>query len=287
LYVSPSLQTARHLNGQTGLAPQYVETGPTAFVKDSKHEDHASTVSVVIPAKNEVRSIGWVLEHIPAWVDEVVLVDGPSIDGTAEMARRVRPDIVIVDQDSSGKGLALQAGFAAASGDIIVMMDADGSMHPAEIGRYVAILASGFDMVKGSRFMAGAGSADITWIRRLGNRCLLSLANMLFRARFTDLCYGFCAFRRKALDALALTASGFEIESQLIARACVTGLRITEVPTLELARHHGQSNLHTFRDGRRVLFTLLKEAYRAGRPASPKRTVIDLTEQAAKTPTEV
>jgi glycosyltransferase involved in cell wall biosynthesis len=287
LYVSPSLQTAERLNGQMGLAPQYVETGPTASVNDHKREHHASTISVVIPAKNEVRNIRWVLEHIPAWVDEVVLVDGPSTDGTAEMARWVRPDIVIVGQRSSGKGLALQAGFAAATGDIIVMMDADGSMHPAEIDRYVAVLASGFDMVKGSRFMAGAGSADITWLRRLGNSCLVSLANMLYGTRFTDLCYGYCAFRRQSLDALALTASGFEIESQLIARACVSGLRITEVPTLELARHHGQSNLRTFRDGRRVLFTLLKEAFRAWRPASPKRTVIDLTDQTAERSSEV
>jgi glycosyltransferase involved in cell wall biosynthesis len=245
-----------------------------------------STVSVVIPTKNEARNICWVLERIPAWIDEVILVDGQSIDGTVEAARRARPDIVVVEQSTQGKGLALQAGFAAATGDIIVMLDADGSMHPAEIGRYVALLESGFDFVKGSRFMAGASSIDITWLRQMGNSFLLSLANAIYGTRFTDLCYGYCAFRREFLGRLALTAPGFEIESQLIARACITRLRITEVPSLELPRRHGQSNLRTFRDGRRVLWTLLREAYRPQDLTTTQDAVVDVTDQAldASTP---
>jgi glycosyltransferase involved in cell wall biosynthesis len=239
-----------------------------------------TTISVVIPTKNEARNIPWVLERIPAWVDEVVLVDGQSIDGTIEAAKRVRPDIVVVEQLSRGKGLALQAGFAAATGDIIVMLDADGSMHPGEIDRYVALLASGFDFVKGSRFMAGASSVDITWLRRIGNNALLYLTNAIYGTRFTDLCYGYCAFRREFLDRLALTAAGFEIESQLIARACINALRITEVPSLELSRRHGQSNLRAFRDGRRVLWTLLKEAYRPRYLTATEDNIIDATEPA-------
>jgi glycosyltransferase involved in cell wall biosynthesis len=238
------------------------------------------TISVVIPTKNEAENISWVLERIPSWVDEVILVDGQSIDGTIEVARRARPDIVIVEQESRGKGLALQAGFAAATGDIIVMLDADGSMHPAEIDRYVALLASGFDFVKGSRFMAGANSTDITWLRRLGNNFLLYLANTIYGTRFTDLCYGYCAFRREFLDRLALTADGFEIESQLIARACINELRITEVPSLEVPRRHGQSNLRTFRDGQRVLWTLLKEAYRPRDLTATQNAIVDVTDQA-------
>jgi glycosyltransferase involved in cell wall biosynthesis len=246
----------------------------------SRERERENTVSVVIPTKNEAQNIRWVLERIPAWIDEVILVDGQSVDGTIEAARRVRPDIVVVEQHSRGKGLALQAGFAAATGDIIVMLDADGSMHPAEIDRYVALLASGFDFVKGSRFMAGASSIDITWLRQIGNNFLRSLTNTIYRTRFTDLCYGYCAFRREFLDRLALTASGFEIESQLIARACITNLRITEVPSLELPRRHGQSNLRTFRDGRRVLWTLLKEAYRSRDLTTPHDAIVNVTDQA-------
>ncbi len=126
-------------------------------------------VSVVIPAKNEARNIGWVLERIPIWVDEVVLVDGRSTDRTIEVARALRPDIVVVADDEPGKGAALRAGFAAATGDFVVMLDADGSMDPGEIENFVALLATGHDLVKGSRFAPGGGTADISLLRSAGN----------------------------------------------------------------------------------------------------------------------
>ena len=281
--VLPPLQhVEEYLSKGSRPAPHRVDAGQAHH--ENRHtpgeRGRKITISVVIPTKNEARNIAWVLERIPAWIDEVVLVDGQSIDGTIEAAKRVRPDIVVVEQRSHGKGLALQAGFAAATGDIIVMLDADGSMHPAEIDRYVALLASGFDFVKGSRFMAGASSVDITWLRRIGNSCLLYLTNAMYGTRFTDLCYGYCAFRREFLDRLALTAAGFEIESQLIARACINQLRITEVPSLELSRRHGESNLRTFRDGRRVLWTLLKEAYRPRDVSATEDAIVDVTDQA-------
>ena len=279
---SPLQNVDKYLSNGTRPAPHLF--GASEAHHFSRHafseRERGNTVSVVIPTKNEAQNISWVLERIPAWIDEVVLVDGRSTDGTIEAAKRVRPDIVLIEQHSRGKGLALQAGFAAATGDIIVMLDADGSMHPAEIDRYVALLASGFDFVKGSRFMAGASSVDITWLRRIGNNALLYLANVIYGTRFTDLCYGYVAFRREFLDRLALTAAGFEIESQLIARACINELRITEVPSLELPRRHGQSNLRTFRDGRRVLWTLLKEAYRPRELSVPQDAVVDITNQA-------
>jgi glycosyltransferase involved in cell wall biosynthesis len=280
LKVSAPLNTEQYLTHVTGLASSHVDVSEMHLRDRYMRREPRNTVSVVIPAKNEAQNISWVLERIPAWVDEIVLVDGQSTDGTIDAARHVRPDIVVVEQSSRGKGLALQAGFAAATGDFIVMLDADGSMHPAEIDRYVALLASGFDFVKGSRFMAGAASTDITWLRRLGNNCLLYLANVIYGTRFTDLCYGYCAFRREFLGRLALTAPGFEIESQLIARACMTELRVTEVPSLESARRHGESNLRTFRDGRRVLWTLLKEAYRPRELSVPQDAVVDITNQA-------
>jgi glycosyltransferase involved in cell wall biosynthesis len=281
--VSSSVQNVdKYLSNGTRPAPHLF--GASEAHHFSGHafgeRERGTTISVVIPTKNEAQNISWVLERIPAWIDEVILVDGQSTDGTIEAAKRARPDIVVIEQRSRGKGLALQAGFAAATGDIIVMLDADGSMHPAEIGRYVALLESGFDFVKGSRFMAGASSIDITWLRHIGNNVLRSLTNTIYGTRFTDLCYGYCAFRREFLGRLALTAPGFEIESQLIARACITELRITEVPSLELPRRHGQSNLRTFRDGRRVLWTLLKEAYRPRHLTATGDAIVDITDQA-------
>jgi len=223
-------------------------------------------VSVVIPAKNEARNIGWVLERIPIWVDEVVLVDGRSTDRTIEVARALRPDIVVVADDEPGKGAALRAGFAAATGDFVVMLDADGSMDPGEIENFVALLATGHDLVKGSRFAAGGGTADISLLRSAGNRTLLTLANVLFGVAHTDLCYGYAAFRRDRILELELDAVGFEIETQLFLRATRQGLRVTECPSFEAPRRFGVSNLNTFRDGWRVLKTLVAERLRPARP---------------------
>lgn len=227
------------------------------------------TVSLVIPAKNEARNLPHVLENLPDGLDEVILVDGSSRDVSTIAARACRPDIRIIAEPSPGKGMALRTGFAAAEGDFIVAMDADGSMDPAEIPQYVYFLQHGFDFVKGSRFVGGGGSLDITRLRRAGNRGLLAAANMLFDAQFTDLCYGYFAFKRCYLNHLDLQSAGFEIETELTIRAYVTGLRIGEVPSLELPRRTGRSNLRSFRDGTRVLRTMLEERRRMTGASSP------------------
>jgi glycosyltransferase involved in cell wall biosynthesis len=222
----------------------------------------AARVTVVIPAKNEARNIGWVLERIPDFVDEIVLVDGRSTDGTVEVARAVRPDIVVVRDDKPGKGAALRAGFAAATGHFVVMIDADGSMDPGEIERFVDLLDRGHDLVKGSRFTPGGGTADMSILRSAGNRALLALSNILFGVAQTDLCYGYAAFRRERILELDLDAVGFEIETQLFLRATRQGLAVTECPSFEAPRRFGTSNLNTFRDGWRVLTTIWAERLR-------------------------
>jgi len=216
------------------------------------------SVSLIIPTMNEARNVGDVLDRLPAMVSEVVLVDASS-DVTKLMARNSRPDIRIIAEPAPGKGNALRAGLAAARGDILVAMDADGSMSPEEIPRFVHPLAHGFDFTKGSRFMAGGGSLDITPVRRLGNRALVEAANLLLGVHYTDLCYGFFALRRLFLESLDLRSTGFEIETEIIVRAQLVGLRIAEVPSVELPRRNGVSNLRTVRDGTRVLRTLLTE----------------------------
>ena len=233
------------------------------------------SISVVIPAKNEARNIGWVLDRIPAYVDEVVVVDGLSHDGTLEVAKSISPDVVVVKELRPGKGAAMRAGFEVASGDCVIVLDADGSMDPAEIDRYVAAFEGGADLVKGSRFIAGGDSADISLLRSLGNGALLRIANTLFRTQFTELCYGFMALRRSKLPTLQLDADGFEIETQIVTRSVYAGLRVVEVPSNELLRRHGQSNLHTFRDGWRVLVTIVRERLHAHAWAQP--TLVPIT----------
>jgi hypothetical protein len=233
-------------------------------------------LSAVIPAKDEARNIGWVLRRLPDSVDEVVLVDGSSTDGTVDVARMIRPDIVVVADREPGKGCALRAGVEAATGDYVVMLDADGSMDPQDIDRFVDALDAGYDLVKGSRFMPDGGTADMTPLRDIGNKGLLFVSNLLYQRQHTDLCYGFAAFRRGAFQELELTAQGFEIEAQLFLRATRRGLRVTEVPSFEAPRRYGNSNLNTFRDGWRVLRTILWERVRISRRATLEPAMMQL-----------
>lgn len=229
----------------------------------------AIRVSVVVPAKNEEGNIAWVLRRLPLSVDEVILVDGHSTDRTVEIARAIRPDIVIVEEPGRGKGTAMRAGFAVARGRFVIVMDADGSMDPGEIERYIDALESGADLAKGSRYINGGTSADLTAIRSLGNRTLLLISNLLYGQRFTELCYGYLAIRQSRIEDLALSATGFEIETEIVCRSVVEGLRIAEIPSHEAPRMSGQSNLHAFRDGFRILGTMLRCAITSPTPSSP------------------
>jgi glycosyltransferase involved in cell wall biosynthesis len=229
-------------------------------------------VSVVIPALNEARNLPHVLAAIPDAIHEVILVDGSSVDETVAVAKMLRSDIRIVTQSRRGKGNALACGLAAATGDVVVTLDADGSADPKEIPRFVAALLDGADFAKGTRFADGGGSADITRLRRLGNRLLSIIVNTIYRTKYSDLCYGFNVFWGKHIPVLALDTTstpgadgeplwgdGFEIETLIHIRAAKAKLVVVEVPSFEHRRIHGVSNLNAFGDGLRVLRTILKE----------------------------
>ncbi len=229
------------------------------------------TVSVVIPAMNEAKNLPHVLPRIPKWVDEVILVDGRSTDDTVEVARRLLPRVRIVHQKGRGKGEALRAGFNTARGEIIVMLDADGSTDPAEIPLFVATLRAGADFAKGSRFVQGGDTADMPLYRNLGNWAFVLFVRFLFGGRYSDLCYGYNAFWARLLPHLHLDGDGFEIETMMNVRALYGGFRIAEVPSVEAIRIHGVSNLRTFPDGWRVLMTILKERFARDWKRAPLR----------------
>ncbi len=219
-------------------------------------------VSVVIPTLNEEPNLYHVLTYMPTIVDEVVLVDGFSTDNTVAVAQQILPSIRVVQQTRRGKGNALGEGFAACTGDIIVMLDADGSSDPAEIPRFVDALLQGCDLAKGSRFVKGGGSDDITIVRRVGNYGLSIIVNLLFQTHFSDLCYGYNAFWKHCLDKVEIDCDGFEVETLLNLRTHKAGLKIVEVPSFERRRIFGTSNLRAIRDGWRVLKTILRERRR-------------------------
>ncbi len=227
-------------------------------------------VSVVVPTLNEAKNLPHVFSRLPADVHEVIVVDGHSVDDTIAVARQLRPDVRVVQQTRRGKGNALACGFEAATGDVIAMVDADGSTDPGEIPKFVHALLSGADFAKGTRFAAGGGSSDITRLRRLGNRMLGAVVN---------LCHGTNVFWQKYVPVLDLDITsppsprgdgllwgdGFEIETLIHMRVAEEGLRVAEVPSFEHPRIHGVSNLDAFSDGLRVLTTILVERRRARR----------------------
>lgn len=244
---------------------------------NSKLRSDQPTVTIVIPAKNEARNLALVLPTLPE-VHEVLVVDGHSIDDTEQVVREILPSARFVQQTRRGKGNALACGFEAATGDVIVMFDADGSADAAEIAAFVSTLVAGADFAKGSRVLGTGGSEDITHLRDFGNRVLTAITNVLFRTRYTDLCYGYNAFWRDILPVLAIPSSGateaqwgdgFEIETMINTRVAAGNLLIHEVPSVELARIHGESNLNTFRDGSRVLRTIFIERWRRGQSDVP------------------
>jgi glycosyltransferase involved in cell wall biosynthesis len=250
---------------------------------------------VVVPTLNEARNLPYVFSRLPADVHEVIVVDGHSVDDTIAVARRLRPDVRVVQQSRRGKGNALACGFEAATGDVIAMVDADGSTDPGEIPRFVHALLSGADFAKGTRFAPGGGSSDITRLRSLGNRALVAVVNLCHGTHYSDLCYGFNVFWQKYVPVLDLDIAsppsskgdgmlwgdGFEIETLIHMRVAEEGLRVAEVPSFEHPRIHGVSNLDAFGDGLRVLTTIVVERRHARHHRSRRRALRGL---AAATP---
>lgn len=261
------MTTFERANGSAGEAPPSSE-----HLLERRDGSRRVRVSVIVPTLNEARNLPHVLPRIPVWVDEVLLVDGGSVDGTVEVARSLLPWITVLGQERPGKGAALQAGFRAATGDIIVTLDADGSTDPAELPAFVGCLLAGADFVKGSRFVQGGGTDDMGMVRRVGNWMLRSAVRTAFGGRYSDLCYGYNAFWRRILPVIDGDADGFEIETLINVRALAAGMRVVEVPSYESRRVHGLSHLNTWQDGYRVLRTITRERVhvRAQRRGAPR-----------------
>ncbi len=242
--------------------PKLMEISPPDTHQVTRPTRCTARVSVVIPTLNEAANLPHVFARLPfEQLFEVILVDGHSTDDTIAVARQLCSSVRVLTQGGKGKGNALACGFAAARGDIIVMLDADGSTDPQEIPAYVGALLEGADFAKGSRFMEGGGSVDITPLRMQGNRFLNGTVNALFGTRYSDLCYGYNAFWCDVRPTINVDCSGFEVETLINVRVAKAGLNVVEVPSVEYERIHGVSKLHPIRDGLRVLRTILAERF--------------------------
>lgn len=224
-------------------------------------------VNVVIPTLNEKENIADVIFKLrQVGCQKILIVDGNSTDGTAETARRLGAEVIV--QNGKGKGGALRQAFCEGcfDGDIVMILDADGSMDPAEIPSFTQMIESGADIVKGSRFLPTGQSEDMTPMRRVGNTILTGVLNFIYFTKYTDLCYGYMAFRKEALKELAahLESQNFEIETEICIKAKELGLRIVEVPSFEHRRRSGATNLRSFKDGFRILSLILRESLMNG-----------------------
>jgi glycosyltransferase involved in cell wall biosynthesis len=217
---------------------------------------------LLIPTLNEAKNVAILLNSLAVSIPEIheiIVVDG-SVDETAEVARSLGASVIA--QEGNGKGDALRQAFAAEyGGDIVVSIDADGSNRIEEIPQLVEAVVNGADIAKGSRFMSGGGSTDLSLIRRIGNELFVRLVNLIWSAHYTDLCYGFVAFRKDALISLTplLESKNFEIETEICIKARKLGLKVVEVPSVELRRRYGSSKVRGVHDSFTIFRTVLHE----------------------------
>ncbi|MDG6223221.1 MAG: glycosyltransferase family 2 protein [Candidatus Bathyarchaeota archaeon] len=223
----------------------------------------SKTVTIIIPTLNEEENIGETLCGLQKiGYTDILVVDARSTDKTVKIANSLGAKIIF--QKGNGKGDALREAFVSncVTGDIVVFMDADGSMDPREIPHFIKAIEKGADLAKGSRFLDHGYTKDMTLTRRVGNLFLLFVVNTLHDTKYSDLCYGFGAFRRSALNKIHphLKSTNFEIEAEVFIKAKKLGLSVVEVPSVEYERKNGTSNLNTFRDGFRIFRTIITES---------------------------
>ncbi len=217
------------------------------------------SVSIVIPTLNEEGNIARLLFSINKEINyikpEIIVVDGYSIDRTVKIARDNGAKIYF---NKGGKGSALIKGISKSKGDIVIFMDADLSHKPTELRRLISAIDSGYDVCMGSRFLDGGGSDDISFVRKLGNYFFIWLINSIYGSKYTDICYGYRSFSKKALKKLNLNETSFGIETEISIKAKKQGLKVLEIPSFERKRYTGAGKLMAVRDGLIILSVILK-----------------------------
>ena len=218
-------------------------------------------VTLIIPAKNEASCIKDVLSSIDIQViSEVLVVDGHSSDGT--------PDIVksygfrVIEQEGKGYGAAVMTGIKYASGDIITMVDADGSYNLKDIPNLLECLKEGFDIAYGSRYMPGSGSADNTVLRDIGNKTFTYLLNILHGVNISDSLFLYVAASKKVFESLDIRSKNFEYCIEFPIKAHRAGYSHKEIPSYENKRIAGKSKVNAFYHGLRILWVLIREKFK-------------------------
>jgi glycosyltransferase involved in cell wall biosynthesis len=234
---------------------------PGALTARRPGSEGRPSASLIIPALNEASNLPHVLSHVPEFVDELIVVDGASTDGTVGVARSLVPWATVLIQEGRGKGGAIRAGLREAKGDWVFLMDADGSHSMAELGALADGLSRGFDVVHGSRFLPGGGSEDLTFVRRVGNRALTAATNTVHRSRYTDVCYGLMGMQRHVAKSLRIECDDIVVEAEILCRVADLGYSVLEVPSFEGRRLSGSSHFNGFVIGVKNAAIILKTQF--------------------------
>lgn len=218
--------------------------------------------TLIIPTKNEAGAIGKVLQEVPKHlIQQIIVVDGHSQDTTqAEVKANLRPgkDKLIM-QKSKGYGAAFIEGFKQVTGEVIIMMDADGSHNPADIPFLLKKISAGYEYVMASRYTIGSKSYDDTLVRWFGNQVFTLLTNIVHGTHVTDSLYLYTAITKKGLKQLKLSCAGFEFCTEILVKAHNAGLRFAEVPAIERKRYHGNSKVRAFLDGLKIIKMIFRK----------------------------
>jgi glycosyltransferase involved in cell wall biosynthesis len=220
-------------------------------------------ISIVIPTLNEEKNLKILLKEIKSFFKkrkefsyEIIVVDGYSQDNTVNIAKKFGAKVLY---DNVGKGSALDKGVRASKGDIIITIDADLSHRPIEMSLMIEEIRCGYDIVIGSRFLIGGGTEDMPWYRKLGNKFFVFLINLIWNTKYTDLCYGYRAFKKGVWERLNLKSKRFGIETEISIKAAKKKMKVLEIPSFEKKRKYGKGKLKTFRDGIQIFKTILSE----------------------------
>jgi len=220
------------------------------------------SVAVIIPALNEERGIGDVVERIPVsdllkdgFETTAYVVDGHSTDATQEIAARKGANIIF--DEGKGKGAAMRAAFEVVDADYVIMVDGDDT-YPIDVATEMVRLLQTYDVVVGSRLKGKIEPGAMTRVNIVGNTLLTLFARLLFSAKISDLCSGLWGFRRDVIQRLELAAQGFDLEADMFAECVLKGCTIAEIPITYRARHDSPK-LSSLRDGFKIGAFLLKK----------------------------
>jgi glycosyltransferase involved in cell wall biosynthesis len=217
-------------------------------------------ISVIIPTYNEAGSIAKTIKEMPEGIiDEIVVVD-LSTDGTFEIAQKL--GCKVFKQRGMGFGSAFREGVEHSSGDIVILMDADGSHNPKDIPKLIKRINEGYDCVLASRYTIESHSEDDTLLRSFGNWMITNLVNFLFRVNTTDSLFLYTALRRKAYNKLKLESDGFEYCIEFLVKAYTYKLKLSEVPSIERARFAGRTKVNDLKHGYILIKSIFVWRYR-------------------------